>query len=117
MSGSAAFATPVVLKSSKLCADDLQCLAASMGESCSLLQAGPQVTEGQGVFRQQASFSGIGPILGRQHSMECRLLTSFRLAAGGMGGGGGLSQADLQDMRKVMHMLDHYAEHDPEAYQ
>lgn len=35
---------------------------------------------------------------------------------GGMGGGG-LSQAELQAMRKVMHMLDHYAEHDPEAYQ
>ena len=54
---------------------------------------------------------------GKQHSMECQLLMSICFTAGGMGGGGGLSQADLQDMRKVMHMLDHYAEHDSEAYQ
>ena len=58
-----------------------------------------------------------GIFQGKQHDLECPPLTSFCLPAGGMGGGGGLSQAELQDMRKVMHMLDHYAEHDPEAYQ
>ena len=92
--------------------------AAGLGESGSVSQAGPQSTNGQGASGQQVSFSGIGAYLqAKQHSLERQLVTCFCRPAGGMGGGGGLSQADLQDMRKVMHMLDHYAEHDPEAYQ
>lgn len=87
-----------------------------MSESDRLSQVACRLQKVGAMTGRRLPLEARGLLQGKEHGMECQLLTRFWLPAGGMGGGG-LSQAELQDMRKVMHMLDHYAEHDPEAYQ